>query len=60
MLMISANKHPFKQPLPDNLSKAGTRKLKPVWILIKQEIIDGVAVAPGGLYANHLRLAADR
>jgi len=41
---------------PGQLEQAGTRKVKPIWILTKQEIA-GVAVASAGPHANHFHLA---
>jgi len=38
--------------------KAGTINVKPVWILMKQEMM-GVTVASAGPYANHQHLAPE-
>ena len=38
---------------------AGTRKVKPIWILLKQETVSGSGMTSAGLYAS-LHLAADR
>ena len=41
--------------------KAGTRKVEPFWILMKQEMMGWLmAVASAGPYANHLHLTQDR
>jgi len=55
------NKTPVYWPLfPGQPEYAGTRKVEPVWILMKQEMIDRVALASPGSYVSHLHLAADR
>ena len=33
--------HPFNGPFPGQPRWAGTRKVKPIWILLKQEIVSG-------------------
>jgi len=48
--------HPFNGPFPGLPGWAGTRKVKPIWILLKHET---VAVASAGSYAS-LHLAPDR
>ena len=50
------NTHPFNSPFPGLPRSAGTRKVKTIWILVKQET---VVVASAGTYAS-LHLAPDR
>ena len=33
--------HPFNGPLPGLPGSAGTRKVKPIWVLLKQETVSG-------------------
>ena len=39
------NTHPFNGPFPGLPRSAGTRKVKPVWILLKQETVSGISWA---------------
>ena len=39
------NKHPFNGPLPGLPGWAGTRKVKPIWILLKQETVSGSGIS---------------
>jgi len=50
----STHTHPFNGPFPGLPGWAGTRKVKPIWISLKQE-----TVASAGPYAS-LHLAPDR
>jgi len=53
---------PIQQPLfQDHVAKASTRKVKPVWIKMRQEMM-GIwdAVASAGPYANNLHLTRKR
>ena len=36
--------HPFNGPFPGLPGWAGTRKVKPIWILLKQEIVSGSGI----------------
>ena len=37
--------HPFNGPFPGLPRQAGTRKVKPIWILLKQETVSGSGVS---------------
>jgi len=37
--------HPFNGPFPGQPRWAGTRKVKPIWILLKQEIVSGSGIS---------------
>ena len=37
--------HPFNGPFPGRLGWAGTRKVKPLWILLKQETVSGSGIS---------------
>jgi len=37
--------HPFNSPFPGLPGWAGTRKVKPIWILLKQEIVSGSGIS---------------
>jgi len=37
--------HPFNGPLSRNTQVSGTRKVKPIWILLKQEIVTGSGIS---------------
>ena len=37
--------HPFNGPLPGLPGWAGTRKVKPIWILLKQETVSGSGIS---------------
>ena len=41
MLSNKQNKHPFNGPFPGLPGWAGTRKVKPIWIFLKQETVSG-------------------
>ena len=49
--------HPFNGPFPGLPGWAGTRKVKPIWILLKQETVSGSGIS--WAYAS-LHLAPDR
>ena len=49
--------HPFNGPFPGLPGWAGTRKVKPIWILLKQEIVSDSGIS--WAYAS-LHLAPDR
>ena len=38
---IHTHTHPFNGPLSGTTRRAGTRKVKPIWILLKQETVSG-------------------
>ena len=37
--------HPFNGPFPGLSGSAGTRKVKPIWILLKQETVSGSGIS---------------
>ena len=37
--------HPFNGPFPGLPGSAGTRKVKPIWILLKQETVSGSGIS---------------
>ena len=39
------NTHPFNGPFPGLSRSAGTRKVKPIWILLKQETVSGSGIS---------------
>jgi len=49
--------HPFNGCFPGLLGRAGTRKIKPIWILLKQATVSGSGIS--WAYAS-LQLAPDR
>jgi len=51
------DRHPFNGLLYKTTWVSGTRQVKPIWILMNQEMM---AVASAGPYANHLHLVPDR
>ena len=44
-LTLMADTHPFNGPFPGLPGWAGTRKLKPIWILSKQETVSGSGIS---------------
>jgi len=44
-MVICLNIHPFNDPFPGLPRWAGTRKVKPLWILLKQETVSGSGIS---------------
>jgi len=42
---IHTHTHPFNGPFPGLSGWAGTRKVKPIWILLKQETVSGSGIS---------------
>ena len=42
---LATNTHPFNGPFPGLTRWAGTRKVKPIWILLKQETVSGSGIS---------------
>ena len=42
---IYIHTHPFNGPFPGLPRSAGTRKVKPIWILLKQETVSGSGIS---------------
>ena len=42
---IAIHTHPFNGPLSGTIRSAGTRKVKPIWILLKQETVSGSGIS---------------
>jgi len=42
---LHTHTHPFNGPFPGLLRWAGTRKVKPIWILLKQETVSGSGIS---------------
>ena len=49
--------HPFNGPFLGLPRSAGTRKVKPIWILLEQEIVSGSGISWA---IGNLHLATDR
>ena len=45
LLCITTYVHPFNGPLPGTTRWAGTRKVKPIWILLEQETVSGSGIS---------------
>ena len=45
VVLLTAHTHPFKGPLSGLPGWAGTRKVKPIWILLKQETVSGSGIS---------------
>ena len=43
-IFMHTHTHPFNGPLSETTGWAGTRKVKPIWILLKQETMSGSTV----------------
>ena len=44
-LLLGTNTHPFNGPFSGLPRWAGTRKVKPIWILLKQETVSGSGIS---------------
>ena len=44
-LYTCTHTHPFNDPFPGLPGRAGTRKVKPIWILLKQETVSGSSIS---------------
>ena len=44
-LQLTSNTHPFNGPFPGIRRSAGTRKVKPIWILLEQETVSGSGIS---------------
>ena len=52
---ISRPTHVFNGPFPGLPGSAGTRKVKPIWILLKQETVSGSGICHARQYAADSR-----
>ena len=43
--LIQTHTHPFNGPFPGPPRSAGTRNVKPIWILLKQETVSGSGIS---------------
>ena len=43
--LLLLHTHPFNGPFPGLPRSAGTRKVKPIWILLKQETVSGSGIS---------------
>jgi len=46
--LLEAHTHPFNGPFPGLPRWAGTRKVKTIWILVKQETVSGSGISRAG------------
>jgi len=45
IIQINTHTHPFNGPFPGLPGWTGTRKVKPIWILLKQETVSGSGIS---------------
>ena len=45
MVQLMPHTHPFNSPFPGLPGLARTRKVKPIWILLKQETVSGSGIS---------------
>ena len=43
--LVTVHTHPFNGPFPGLPGSASTRKVKPIWILLKREIVSGSGIS---------------